>query len=90
MTRLKSFSLAGALALAMAASSAGAAFAIAGSGGSGGGGAGDGGLMLNTVPPMLQLTLPPSPQPLPDQATSSRECSFELLRGHICEPRRAR
>lgn len=83
MTRLKTLTLAGALALAVASSFSGLAMAR-------GAGGGDGGLILNDVPPTVQINLPTYPQPMQNQATTSRECTFELLRGHTCAPRRGR
>lgn len=87
MTRFKTFSLAGALALALATSMSGIAMAQSAGGGSGGG---DGGISFNDVPTPQMIQIPTFPQPVQNQATTSRECAFELLRGHYCEPRRAR
>ncbi|WP_439573596.1 hypothetical protein [Phreatobacter sp.] len=87
MTRLKTLSLAGALSIALATSLSG--LAMAQTAGSGGAGGGDGGISFNDVP-VVMIQIPTYPQPVQNQATTARECAFELLRGHYCTPRRAR
>lgn len=86
MTRIASLKLAAAFVAVLSVPS----LAMAQSAGGGGSAGGDGGLM--SAPEISHINLPPtvsSPRG-GEPATVAQRCSFELIRGHFCEPARTR
>lgn len=86
MTRIASLKLAAAFVAVLSVPS----LAMAQSAGGGGGGGGDGG--LTSAPEISHVNLPPtvSPPRGGEPAAVAQRCSFELIRGHFCEPARVR
>ncbi|MBL8568650.1 MAG: hypothetical protein JNK84_06150 [Phreatobacter sp.] len=85
MTRIASLKLAAAFVAVLSVPS----LAMAQSAGGGGSAGGDGGLM--SAPEISHINLPPTVSPSRGEtAAVAQRCSFELIRGHFCEPARTR